>query len=104
MGCATPFVSRKIIGMAATPCSRCKGAEPEPGQRYCAACQAAYMRDYRKTKRTREVREAMKLGHEQCRQRLIAVFRGIGDRYMNGFAAAEIIRQHDEPVDVARGT
>lgn len=30
-------------------CSRCGGPRDNPGQRYCLACFAAYMRDWRKT-------------------------------------------------------
>lgn len=43
----------RTITMAHEPkqvrtCSRCRSQTPRPGQRYCHACHAAYLRDFRR--------------------------------------------------------
>jgi hypothetical protein len=35
------------------PCSRCKGPREDRAQRYCLACRARYMREYRKRQAAR---------------------------------------------------
>jgi hypothetical protein len=36
----------------ARPCSKCGAPRRKPGQRYCRACHAAYMRDWRARERS----------------------------------------------------
>lgn len=43
-------------------CSKCTAAPAAPGHRYCKACKANYMRDWRKTKVLVDRDEAEKAG------------------------------------------
>jgi hypothetical protein len=53
------------------------------------------MREYRKTTRVREVRAARKQGMEEFRTLAVKAFAGIGERNLNGFAAAQILARLD---------
>jgi hypothetical protein len=72
-------------------CSKCRDAEAEEGQRWCPACQAAYMREYRRTTSTRAVRAARRDGAQKFKERAIREFQRLTDREMNGLTAAAIL-------------
>lgn len=75
------------------PCAKCGVGEAEEGQRWCAACQAAYMRDWRKTQRIRLERRHFLRGAEEMRARLASEFLRLEKRELNGNAAAEIVKR-----------
>jgi hypothetical protein len=72
-------------------CSKCKTTDREAGQAWCPGCQAAYMRVYRKTHKTRDLRMARKIGAEEFRAAAVEQFRRIGESTLNGYAAAKIL-------------
>jgi len=51
------------------------------------------MREYRKTTKTREVRNAKRQGAEEFRAAAVAAFRRIGEHNLNGFAAARLLAE-----------
>lgn len=74
-------------------CGKCGKEQREQGQRWCPGCQASYMREYRKTTKTREVRNAKRQGAEEFRAAAVAAFRRIGEHNLNGFAAARLLAE-----------
>lgn len=77
--------------MAGMSCGKCGTAEREEGQRWCPACQAEYMRQYRRLTRAREVRAARLAGAEEFRAAAVAAFRRLGESGTNGYAVARIL-------------
>lgn len=51
------------------------------------------MREYRKLKRTRDVRAAARQGAEVFKLKVVEVFEGLQSNEMNGLTAAEIVRR-----------
>lgn len=58
----------------------------------CKDCQAAYMREYRRLVRVREVRSALAQGAESMRITVVKRFEELGTMEFSGFSVSEIVR------------
>jgi hypothetical protein len=69
--------------------------EKKAGEKKCQECReadAAYMRKYRRITELLAVRKARKEGQEQALRMVRVVLLEAGDRSLNGFTAAELVR------------
>ena len=73
-------------------CSKLCGRDAVEGQRYCNACRAEYMREYRLRAAHRRERADFFRGAEAFRLRVLLEFRAnVGWKEITGFRAANII-------------
>lgn len=73
-------------------CARC-GEEKEsvdPNNRRCRSCDSVYQSKWRKLAKERARRAAYNSGRSEMKSEIVATFRLIGERDMNGFTAAVI--------------
>lgn len=68
------------------------GAEAGDSTR-CKPCFAKYMRDYRKTEKTRAARRNYLRGCYDAQVLIVRTFQELGDAELNGSAAAEIAKR-----------
>lgn len=72
-------------------CSRCD-KDTRKGQRLCADCHNAYMRDFRKRSQRKKLERAFLAGYNALRNELEVLFRKIGKGEMNGYTACEVVK------------
>ena len=73
-------------------CSKCGTAEARNYHRWCRACHAGYMVDWRKAREAKAVRTARREGGETMKLKIIGLFERLEYRELNGVTAAEIVR------------
>ena len=70
----------------------CRHERP-PGAKRCRTCNAAYFREYRKTRESIAVKTARKEGREDAFRLVRVTLLECGDSPLTGFTAAELIRK-----------
>jgi len=83
-------------------CSKCHEREKQPKHAWCRQCLSAYEKANRALRRERELKTAFCRGFEALKADLTTVFLRIGRAEMNGYSAAEIVK--NAKPEVPRGT